>query len=177
MKKFILLSFVAFLCTFSAQAESIKYLEEVRALGAVAGQGLACEASKYHTFELLARAILISKASSDAEQSEGMKAYNEYKANAFISKMQDGFANCESINDSFNKQSIFKSTLYGDGTIKMPDGLIITPRHPYDATLVYKKDFDARQKYIDLYKTRTEKIYNDPTFQKALRQRQMQDGL
>lgn len=177
MKKRVLLSCAALLWAFSAQAEGVSYLEEVRALGAVAGQGLACDASKYHTFELLARAILISKAPSDDAQSEGMKAYNEYKVNAFISKMQDGFANCESINDSFNKQTIFKATLYGDGTIKMPDGTIITPRHPYDATLVYQKDTQARQNYINLYRTRTEKIHNDPAYQKALRQRQMQDGL
>ena len=46
---------------FSAQAQ-MPYLDEVKALGAVAGQGMACGASKYGTFELLARAILISKA-------------------------------------------------------------------------------------------------------------------
>ena len=37
----------------------MSYLDEVRALGAVSGQGLACGASKYDSFELLARAILI----------------------------------------------------------------------------------------------------------------------
>ena len=56
---------------FSAQAQ-MPYLDEVKALGAVAGQGMACGASKYDTFELLARAILISKAPSDKMQSEAV---------------------------------------------------------------------------------------------------------
>ena len=55
----------------SAQAQ-MPYLDEVKALGAVAGQGMACGASKYDTFELLARAILISKAPSDKMQSEAV---------------------------------------------------------------------------------------------------------
>ncbi len=160
----------------AAQAGGPSYIEEMQSLGAVAGQGLACQAQKYDTFELLARAIMVSKASSDAVQAEGMKAYNEYKANAFVSKMRDGFNDCSSIAAAFNEQPIFKAVLYGNGTIKMPDGKIITPRHEYDATLVYKKDPNARQKYIKRYQEQTKKIHNDPAYQKALRERQMQDG-
>lgn len=126
----------------SAQAQ-MPYIDEVKALGAVAGQGMACGASKYNTFELLARAILISKAPSDKIQSEGVYAYNEAKANAYISKQMDGFYECDTINRRFDNQDIFKATLYRDGTIKMPDGTIITPRQPYDATLVYNKDMDV----------------------------------
>lgn len=82
---------------FSAQAQ-MPYLDEVKALGAVAGQGMACGASKYGTFELLARAILISKAPSDKMQSEAVYTYNEAKANAYISKQMDGFFECDVIN-------------------------------------------------------------------------------
>ena len=127
---------------FSAQAQ-MPYLDEVKALGAVAGQGMACGATKYATFELLARAILISKAPSDKMQSEAVYAYNEAKANAYISKQMDGFFGCDSISRRFDNQDIFKATLYRDGTIKMPDGTLVTPRQPYDATLVYNKDTDV----------------------------------
>ena len=48
----------------NAQAQ-MPYIEEVRALGAIAGQGLACGSSKYDTFEMLARAILLTKSPSD----------------------------------------------------------------------------------------------------------------
>ena len=127
---------------FSAQAQ-MPYLDEVKALGAVAGQGMACGASKYGTFELLARAILISKAPSDKMQSEAVYTYNEAKANAYISKQMDGFFECDVINRRFDNQDIFKATLYRDGTIKMPHGTLVTPRQPYDATLVYNKDADV----------------------------------
>lgn len=135
-------TFVGLFWAVSAQAQ-MPYIDEVKALGAVAGQGMACGASKYNTFELLARAILISKAPSDKIQSEGVYAYNEAKANAYISKQMDGFFECGAINRRFDNQDIFKATLYRDGTIKMPDGTIITPRRAYDATLVYNKDMDV----------------------------------
>lgn len=176
MNRLALFTAAAWLSAVSVCAADTGYIEEVQSLGAVSGQGLACDASKYHTFELLARAIMISKAPSDAEQAQGMRAYNEYKVNAFISKIKDGFAGCREIAAAFDRQKIFKSTLYGDGTIKMPDGKIVTPRQPYDATLVYEKDPGARQKYIDLYSKKIEKIHQDPAFKKALRERQMQEG-
>ena len=175
MKKTALTALSLVLFAFAASAQEATYLEEVQSLGAVAGQGLACNASKYDNFELLARAIMVSKAPSDAAQAEGMQAYNEYKAMAFISKMRDGLADCKAINQAFDKQSIFRATLYGDGTIKMPDGKIITPRKPYDATLIYQKDPEMRQKYIDYYQKKMDKMHADPAYQKALRERMAQD--
>ena len=134
----------------SAQAQ-MPYLDEVKALGAVAGQGMACGASKYDTFELLARAILISKAPSDKMQSEAVYTYNEAKANAYISKQMDGFFECDVINRRFDNQDIFKINLYADGTLKMPDGQIITPRQPYDASALYKADKQIEIKARAIY--------------------------
>ena len=130
------------------------YIEEVKALGIVSGQGLACGASKFDTFEMLARSILITKAVSDRQQAEGMRVYNEAKADAYISKQMDGFYECEQINRRFDNQLIFRATLYADGTIKMPDGKIFTPRNPYDATLVYNKDNNGRSQAEKIYKKR-----------------------
>ena len=127
MKKVALISGLLLLnagLAFSAEP----YIEEVKALGIVSGQGLACGASKFDTFEMLARSILITKASSDRQQAEGMRVYNEAKADAYISKQMDGFYECEQINRRFDNQLIFRATLYADGTIKMPDGNIFTPR-------------------------------------------------
>ncbi|MDR1026146.1 MAG: hypothetical protein LBL47_01980 [Lactobacillus sp.] len=139
-------------CLFSAPAAAqMPYMEEVRALGSVAGQGMACGASKYDTFEMLARAILITKAPSDKIQSDGMYAYNEEKANAYFSKRLDGFYECAAINRRFDAQDIFKVRLYGDGTIQMPDGKIFTPRVAYDATLVYNKKNKVREDAQAIY--------------------------
>lgn len=138
MKKLFLIMSLCLMPTFvSAQ---MPYIEEVKALGAVAGQGLACGSTKYGTFEMLARAIMLSKSPSDQIQNEGIYTYNEAKANSYISKQMDGFYECQTIIQRFDAQDIFKAVLYGDGTIKMPDGQIITPRTPYDATLLYNKD-------------------------------------
>lgn len=138
MKKLFWLLIGVFYCGM-AQAQ-MPYIEEVRALGAIAGQGLACGSAKYDTFELLARAILLTKSPSDKLQSDAIYAYSEEKANAYISKEMDGFYDCAAINRRFDKQDIFKAVLYGDGTIKMPDGQILTPRNPYDARLIYKNN-------------------------------------
>jgi len=177
MKKKVMLVLVGIFAAFSAGAAENDYLEEVESLGFVAGQGLACEASKYDTFEMLARAILISKAKSDQMQEEGMQTYNAAKAESFILKIRDGFSNCASIAESFDRQRIFKSVLYGDGTIQMPDGKVVKPRQIYDSTLVYKKDPNLREKMIKLYEEGYEKIHKDPNYQKALRERQSQDNL
>lgn len=92
MKKIVLAVLVLLLNAATARSAE-PYLEEVKALGIVSGQGLACGASKFDTFEMLARAILITKASSDRQQAEGMRVYNEAKADAYISKQMDGFSN------------------------------------------------------------------------------------
>lgn len=176
MKKLFFFALLFAFQSFCVSAAEPTYIEEVRSLGVVAGQGLACQASKYDTFELLARAILVSKAQSDDMQEQGMRAFNEGKAEAFISKIRDNMSDCSQIANAFDNQQIFKAVLYGDGTIKMPDGKIIKPRQPYDATLVYKKDPNARSEMIKLYQTQHDKILNDPNYKKALRERQAQDG-
>lgn len=134
-----------------AFAQQTSYMDEVRGLGSVAGQGLACEASKYETFEMIARTIMITKAVSDSMQEQGMYAYNEEKANAYMSKQFDGFYDCPRIARMFNKQEIFKATLYNDGTIKMPNGEVLTPRQPYDVNFVYKKNSNEKAELQAMY--------------------------
>lgn len=149
MKKIILVGIICLMSNVSLA--QMPYIEEIRALGAISGQGMACGATKYDTFEMLARAILISKSPTDALQGKAMYVYNEEKANAYISKQMDGFYGCEEINRRFNAQDIFKAVLYDDGTIQMPDGTIITPRKAYDANFLYKKDNTRLDKAKAIY--------------------------
>ena len=149
------------LCCFgvitSARAQ-MPYIEEVRALGAISGQGLACGASKYDTFELLARAILLTKSPSDKLQRDAIYAYSEEKANAYMSKEMDGYFECQQINKRFDNQEIFKAVLYADGTIKMPDGQILTPRKPYDDSMIYKQNPKVREEAKAIYNGSEAKI-------------------
>lgn len=128
------------------------YLDEMKALGTVAGQGLVCGSSKYDHFEMLARAIMLSKAPSQKMLQKGIYAYTETKANTYRSKQMDAGYLCGEIVARFDEQEIFQTTLYEDGTLKMPDGSIITPKMPYDATQIYKKD--------DKLKTNLKAIYD-----------------
>lgn len=141
--KQIVIAMVLSLIANAASAQ-MPYMEEVKALGAIAGQGLACGASKYDDFELLARAILLTKSPSDKLQTDAIYVYSEEKADVYMSKELDGFYDCANINRRFDNQEIFKAVLYGDGTIKMPDGKILTPRKPYDARLIYKNNNDRK---------------------------------
>lgn len=157
MKRIVYALFFVFCSIVSARAQ-LPYMEEVRALGAISGQGLACGASKYDTFELLARAILLTKSPSDKLQNDAIYAYSEEKANVYMSKEMDGFFECAQINKRFDNQDIFKAVLYADGTIKMPDGKILTPRKPYDASLIYKKNSTNLTKAKAIYNGTDAKI-------------------
>lgn len=159
MKKVLI---VALFCLFASDAKAQmsmtpSYIEEMRALGTVSGNAMACGAPKYTTFEMLARAILVTKAISDKNQEEGMIAYNTAKADAFLSKQADGMYNCDEINELFTKQKIFKTTLYGDGTIKMYDGKVYRPRHPYDATMLKDDENNNRAEAVEIYEQAKQK--------------------
>ena len=155
------------MCIFSFPAYSSSYLEDVRNLGYVSGEGLACGAERYPSYELIARAYLVSKARSDQEQTDGMYEYNKAKATAYMEKRGDGYWGCEEVNRRFNNQKIFKSTLYKNGTIKLPDGKILKPRKEYDVTLVYNRQEDERSKL---------NAYYDKVMAKK-RQRAMKEGI
>lgn len=153
----IFIVLLVFLFATPANAQ-MSYENEARALGAVAGQGLACGSARYDTFELLARAIILTKSPNDRLQDKALKIFTEEKADVFIAKQLDNFADCGNIVDRFDAQEIFNATLYGDGTIKMPDGQILTPRNPYDATMIYDKNSNVRQRANSIYRKDTTKI-------------------
>jgi len=148
----ILVFLLAFGESASVEARKLTYLDEMHALGSVSGQGLACKSQKYHKYELLARAILVSKATSDKVERDGMISYNTGKAEAFMAMEASNFADCAEVIPQFDNQKIFQSVLYSDGRIKMYDGTIIKPRKPYDASKLYVKDREAFLKADAAYK-------------------------
>ena len=104
------------------------YLEDVKNLGYISGEGIACGAKRYPSYETVARAYLISAAQSDEEPNQGMYAYHEAKAMSYMRIRRSGKFDCDDIRTRFDKQKIFKAKLYKNGTLKMPDGKVITPR-------------------------------------------------
>ena len=143
MKTIKLLVFMLVLISSTAKADN-RYIEDVKSFGYVAGEGIACGAKRYPTYELIARAYLVSAAKSDKEQATGMYEYNSAKAKAYISKRDDGFLGCDEINNRFNNQKIFNSKLYKNGTLKLPDGKVIKPRKKYNPNYLYDRTKDER---------------------------------
>lgn len=142
---------MAFMLFSSAAFAQMPYLDEMKALGTVSGQGLVCGASKYDQFEMLARAIMLTKAPNNEMLQKGVYAYTEAKASVYMNKRLDGGYLCRDIASRFDEQDIFKISLYADGTIKMPDGTIITPKMPYDAKQIYKKDSKLKANLQSIY--------------------------
>ena len=151
MHRFFYVFLFAFLLYPQALWAQVSYVEEARTLGIVAGQGLACQSSKYDQFEMLARAIILTKAPSPQALQDGLYAYNAAKADIFLAKRKDGGYLCGEILRMFDNQDIFNTTLYEDGTLKMPDGQIITPKTPYDATKIYAVDSQMQQNLNEVY--------------------------
>ena len=160
MKNILIASILGLFIHSQAQAQ-MPYLEEVKALGIISGQGMACGSSQHPTFEMLARAILITKAPNPNMLTQAAYIYNEAKADTYISKQLDGYDQCDIINRRFENQDIFKITLYADGTLKMPDGNIITPNQPYDANSLYKTDKNFEQKVRSIFEKAPSRLPNN----------------
>lgn len=148
MRLFLYLIASFLLCSITAKAD---YLEDVKSMGYVSGEGIACGARGYKSYETIARAYLVSAAKSDEQQEAGMNAYNEAKARSYLAKRHDGLYDCDEINARFNQQKIFTAKLYKDGKLKMPDGKVIIPRQKYDATQLYDRNSNEREKLNELY--------------------------
>lgn len=129
MKKIIFTVFLFFPPLVFAQ---VSYLDEAKQLGSIAGQGMACNASKSRTFDMLSHAIILSKASNETVRDSALKAFIEEKVRAYqLTKTE-----CPEVLRTFDNQQIFQIKLYQDGTLQMPDGAIITPKIPYDASQI-----------------------------------------
>lgn len=137
-KTFICILAIASIFSFNAKAQ-ISFTEEAKALGALSGLGLYCESAKHGTFEMLSYAIIKAKAPSTESENAALKIYAESKAETYIMKKRGQLDSCSEVLDRFDNQDIFNSTLYRDGTIKMPDGNTYTPKIKYDVNQVLMK--------------------------------------
>jgi hypothetical protein len=169
MKQVITLGFFLFLGISSVKAES-DYLESVKSLGYISGEGLACNVATYPAYEHLARAYLVSSARSDEEQGQGMYQYNQAKVRAYLRERRESRANCAEVTYRFNNQKILKAKLKKNGTLIMPDGKVITPRQKYDATLLYDKTEDEAGRldaqYQKLLQRQKKQAQKEGVFQK-----------
>jgi hypothetical protein len=102
---------------------------ETQQLGMAAGAALACGAGQeLDDFELIASRIIANKAPSRQREIEELKIYAEEKLRTYNLQRQSPPTDCSTVLNSFKKMSIFSSTIYADGTVKLPDGSFLKPR-------------------------------------------------
>ena len=112
-----------------AQDRTLNGIKENEQLGMMAGLALACNAgARLDDYELIAGRIISNEAQTDADEKKAIKEYAESKFNAYQEQKQTPQATCGEVLQSFERLPIFKSVVYVDGTVKLPDGKILKPR-------------------------------------------------
>ncbi len=98
-------------------------------LGITAGIALACnvDADTLKNYELIASRLMANPAPDEAAERAALKTYAESKLNAFKSQKKKPKLSCGEVLARFEKQPLFESVVYRDGTVKLPDGKIVKP--------------------------------------------------
>ena len=118
--------FVFSFLPFTVQAADS--VEEIEEMGNLAGIIMKCKAyrSLYQFEEILSRYYSNTSSSEDAEKIK-LRQYATAKAKTFSLFFKRDVDCIEAVNE-FTKMPIFKTELYSDGSLRMPDGKFLYPR-------------------------------------------------
>ncbi len=134
MKKIGLIFFlvIGFCCTGAAQtSRTARGLSESEQLGVTAGAALACNAGgKLDDFELIASRIIANQAPTAAAEKEEYTRYATYKLKTYREQKSNPQMTCGEVLETFNRLPIFRSVVYADGGVKMPNGKMLKPIRP-----------------------------------------------
>ncbi|MDR2901761.1 MAG: hypothetical protein LBU87_01445 [Lactobacillales bacterium] len=121
--------------TAQAQERTAKGLSEAQQLGITAGLAQACNAGgKLDDFELIASRIIANQALTQKEEMDGYRAFATSKLQALREHKDSPKLTCGEVLDDFGRLPIFKSVVYADGSVKMPDGTMLRPKRPVTQT-------------------------------------------
>lgn len=138
---------VALMFLFSSfPASAAEQPDEIEEMGQLAGVVLACGAYKplYQFEEILSRYISNTSASEEIEQ-ERLRLYAQAKMSTF-SVYRQRKDECPSTVNDFLKMPIFKSELYSDGTVRLPDGKTLYPRGQKKLAADAKKIYPVKKR-------------------------------
>ncbi len=144
MKKIILFGLggmlLAGLPALAAGPRTAVGLSEGEQLAITAGVAHACGADedKLSTYEMIASRILVNPTRSAKEETAVLTEYARRKLRAYQEQKAAPEINCREVLSRFYKMPLFRSTVYRDGTVKLPDGSKIKPVRPVP-TLPNKK--------------------------------------
>ena len=131
MKNSICFVLCALVLSGSVQAQSLKEMSDAEQLGMMAGLALACGGGKkLDDYELISARILANEAPTDTEENRQARIYAQAKWDAMQRAKKDTKTDCREVMAHFNKLPIFNSIVYGDGSVKLPDGVWSKPIRP-----------------------------------------------
>ena len=124
MRKTIAVFLLAFFPLNALAAES----NDAEDMGHLAGAVMACGAhrSLYQFEEIISRYFSNTAPNEDAEKVQ-FRIYAQAKANTF-SIYKNRTSDCAETVRDFTRMPIFRSELYSDGSLKMPNGKFLYPR-------------------------------------------------
>ena len=125
---FVVLSFVF---VSSAVAQNIRKMSDAEQLGMTAGLAMACGADKkLEDFDLIAGRFLANQSPTEEIEKQQARVYAQAKWDALQQQKKGNLSDCKEILQRFNELPLFNSIVYGDGSIKLPDGNWSKPLRP-----------------------------------------------
>lgn len=130
MKYLLLLLGLSLSCTAFARSSTLQNMTEAQQLGAWAGMALACNAgNRLDDYELIASRIIGNQAASDEDRMKDFKEYAAEKLRTFNLQRKTPAEPCSQVLAHFDELPIFKSTVYQDGSVKLPNGKVLSAKN------------------------------------------------
>lgn len=132
MKKALFLMFLFLPVICQAQSRTANGLTDAEKLAILAGAAQACQADhdKLINYEVIVSRILVNPTTSEQEETAVLTAYARKKFQVFNEQKSAPEMDCAEVLRRFDNLEIFKSVVYQDGTVKLPDGKVIKPTRP-----------------------------------------------
>lgn len=131
MKKNMCFILLGLLFVQPALAQNIRKMSDAEQLGMTAGLALACGSDKkLEDFELISARLLANQAATDELERKQAQEYIEAKWDAMQRQKKGNPSDCREILESFENLPLFNSTVYADGSVKLPDGSWSKPLRP-----------------------------------------------
>lgn len=115
-----------------AQSRTGNGLSDAEKAAILAGAAQACHADedKLINYEVIISRVLVNPTSSEAEETAVLTAYARKKFQVYNEQKAAPEMDCSEVLHRFDNLEIFKSVVFEDGTVKLPDGKIIKPKRP-----------------------------------------------
>lgn len=114
-----------------ARSSTLQNMTEAQQLGTWAGLALACNAgNKLDEFEFIASRIIGNQAATAEERTTSFKEYATEKLRTYNLQRKTPTESCEQVLAHFDDLPIFRSTVEQDGSVRLPDGKVISATQP-----------------------------------------------